>query len=211
MKKVTLLINLCLALCVTSINAQNPETSKRSFSADIAMWGWLDDGQFTTTSWNMFTVDDNLFEVRYNFDYENALSLYYGHSFSKEFENGGELSFTPALGFTTGRDFSAVGITTHTIYEKNKWKFYSINQYNVGASDLSDNIVYHWIDVTYWLTDWLNIGISEQYYESGNFNNFDIGPSVGFEFGDIYGKIYAWDIGSENAYTGIWIGYYFKN
>lgn len=204
------ILSLLLLLCLTSF-AQSADS--KSVSADLGMWGWIDGGELTTTSWNMFMVDNDLFEVRYSFDQENALSLYYGHSiFSKTWSSGNHFSFTPAIGFTTRSDFSAVGMTSHTMFETDRMKFYTINQYNLGASKVSTNIMYHWFDYTCWINDWLNVGASEQYYSSGDTENFDVGPSVGFEIGNLYGKVYAWDMHKpDDAYFGVWLGFYFSN
>lgn len=175
-------------------------------SLDVGMWGYASEKSFGYASWNMLYVGDNLFEVRQNFDNTNTLSLYYGRRF-----HFGEVSITPALGFLQSPDYSAVGVTTHISYENEKLKLYSINQGNKGTVPGGGDIIYHWIDFSYKITPWLNVGCSDQYYSMGNFDNFDVGPSVGVSFGDFYAKVYGWDVWSEeDRYAGVWCGWYFE-
>lgn len=186
----------------------NPQ---KTWSADLAMWGYYSAETFVPASWNMLYYGDDLFEVRHNFDQTGALSLYYGHRFKAELGNV-DFSFTPALGFTSYDGYSNVGLTSHTILETDKWKLYTINQYNAASSPWTPHILYHWVDFGYHVTDWLLVGASDQYYETGNWSNIDVGPSIGFEFGNLYGKIYGWDAWSdEDRYYGTWLGWYFSN
>lgn len=175
-------------------------------SLDVGMWGWTSQNSFNYASWNMLYVGDNLFEVRHNFDNTDALSLYYGKRLYL-----GEVSITPAIGFIKSPGYSAVGATTHLSYENDNLKFYSINQFNKGTVTDGGDIFYHWIDFSYKLTPWLNIGCSDQYYSMGDFNNFDAGPSLGISLGDFYAKVYGWDLwDEEERYTGVWCGWYWE-
>lgn len=195
----------------SSAQSRNPTSPRKTWSADLAMWGYYSAETFVPASWNMIYYGDDLFEVRHNFDQTGALSLYYGHRFKANLGTV-DFSFTPALGVTSYDGNSNVGITSHTIFGGEKWKLYTINQYNSSSSPGTQHIMYHWIDFSYHVTDWLLIGASDQYYETGNFSNIDGGPSLGFEFGNFYGKAYAWDVWSESdRSTGIWAGWYFSN
>lgn len=182
------------------------DSSKQPLSLDFGMWGYASEGGFGYASWNMMYVGDNLFEVRHNFDNTNALSLYYGRRIGWK-----NFSFTPALGFVQSSNYSAVGLTTHSVYEGSKIKLYSINQINFASVSNSDNIIYHWVDFGYNLNSWFSIGCSDQYYALGDNDNLDIGPSIGFSFGDFYAKTYAWDFwNNQDRYLGVWCGWYFE-
>lgn len=201
---------VCFFATLTDVDAQAEilidGQSKQPLSLDFGMWGYASGDGFGYASWNMMYVEDNLFEVRHNFDNTEALSLYYGKRLYL-----GEASITPAVGFVRSPGYSAVGVSTHFAYENQKLKLYSINQFNKGTVPDGNDIVYHWIDFSYKINSWLNVGCSDQYYSMGGFNNFDAGPSIGFFFRDFYAKVYGWDFWSEEGqYVGVWCGWYFE-
>lgn len=201
-----------LSMAQESAPVQVTGLEKKTWSADLAAWNYLSGETFVPASWNMFYLEDNLFEVRYNFDQTKALSLYYGHRLTSDLGSV-DFSFTPAVGVTMYDSLSNVGLTTHTVFQHERWKLYTINQHNLPTSPGASSITYHWIDFSYYLTDWLILGASDQYYQVGDVEgNFDLGPSLGFEAGSFYAKGYAWDVWSdEDRYYGIWCGWYFSN
>jgi hypothetical protein len=219
MKKI---LTLFIAISSLSVSAQEKtekdttEKKVNDWSLDMGMWGGTSNNnkKFTPSSWNMAYWNDNLIEVRYNFDNTNTVSTYYGRRFGKTTSKGADLSITPALGFqfaTDGTGYTGVALTTHSIAEIKWFKFYTINQYQVDVSGGDDHMFYNWIDLTFWVTDWLNFGASDQIFYGDDFS-YDVGPSIGFEVGKFYGKAYGWDLwDNDERYFGVWFGIYLSS
>ena len=122
------------------------------------------------------TTNGVLFQVRYNFDAKDALTVFVGKNISL----GKGVNLVPQLGYIYSEKYEAVTQELWTLISDDVISVFMLNQLSVGVSNKYSDFLYHWTEVLFPLNTYISIGFAEQVFTyldvSGVY--FDVGPTA---------------------------------
>ncbi len=184
---VTLLVLFCRAFVFAGEGdvSMNVMTERKQ-STLVIPWMTYDTGRF-------------LVDVRSNFDWSGAPSIFIGKSFQKN----DSMIITPAVGVVWSEEYKA---TSAELYIENGGKVLSwitMNEMTFGTEKDSPSFAYHWTEALWKVTERLQVGFGEQLYwewsTSGADAVLDLGPVIGVDLSHgVYVKLW----GMKNPTSG---------
>jgi hypothetical protein len=160
---------------------------KDDFNNTLSVQAYLDFTKSGIQSAAWITYDYKKFsaEARYNYDWENNVSIYAG-AFLKYKSWDFHLLQGLTFGNTTGISFSPT-----VVLEKKKLYFFNQAQYVIGLSKMPSYFS-QWGEIYFKPSEYIWIGITERIYYDKTYSDIAFGPQVSLVYNNIFITFYYW-------------------
>jgi hypothetical protein len=138
-----------------------------------------------SAAWITYDYKKISFEARYNYDWDNNVSLYAG-TFLKYKDWDFRLLHGLTFGKATGLSFSPTAVM-----DKKKINIFNQAQYVIGLSKMPSYFL-HWGEINYKPTDYIWLGITDRIYTDNTYSEIAFGPQVSFIYKNIFISFYWW-------------------
>ena len=205
MKRVFL--NIFLFLCSGLLVGQNDDGFIKN--AGFYTSYQLPKGEKSLIIPQLWFYEDNVyFEARFNYEEFNAISLYFGRTYS--IKKIPELQITPVTGFVFGSSvFLSPGI--NFAYSTDHFSLTSENQLTMDLNGLNDHFLWDWTKASFSITDNVGIGCGLQaLYPKLGTPVIDFGPMISINFFDFNIDLFSYNFWNEEIMWVIGLGYNFE-
>lgn len=153
----------------------------------LSIQSYLDFTKTNTQSatWLTYDLKKISLEARYNYDWENNVSLYAGL-----IKRVKDWKFRFLQGVTFGST-TGIAISPTVILDKSKLFIFNQTQYMIGVSKMPSYFL-HWAEVYYKLTDAVWIGLTDRIYLDNTYKDIAFGPQILFTFKNVFVTFYWW-------------------